>query len=250
MPPHLLAIYVLSLALTQAQIFGRRPSGQYCMDFVLPSPSSGVSFQPYGRQASSGKLSIAVLDVYNFRRQGGVYINGRYRLHTRNELEITALNDALKLNDPHTFPYLLLGYTLKYNKADDGVELYNMQGKMQAHFSRITCPGLLSAGSRPAVDSQVYCSKQARLSVDGGGLVRFDLPPGGRKQEPMVSFVGPYREVGRKILLPIPFGRFAFTVERVNNATLKLIPDSIPEKAFLMRTPTTLEEKEACGDNF
>ncbi|KAF4686258.1 hypothetical protein FOZ60_005456 [Perkinsus olseni] len=226
----------------------RFPSSTYFMDSILPSPSSDLHFQPEGADKSFGTVYIAVIDINNFQKQGRLFVSARYRLRFNGEVRVTGRHTRERLNDPNAFPYLLLDYSLKYNEFEDGVELYNLKGKMLAHFSKIICPPLANAADSATITPQLYCSKRARLSVDDEGIVRLALTAAGSLDDPLVSYLGLYREVERKILLlPFAFGRFAFSLTRVDNTTLKLIPESAPEKAFLMKTPTSPEEKRECG---
>ncbi|KAF4660198.1 hypothetical protein FOL47_007263 [Perkinsus chesapeaki] len=220
----------------------RIPNGDYCMDAILPSPSSTINFQPNRRGSTSGNCFISVIDVYNFERQGHALVDAHYEVEGDGWLRITGEPPTFKLNDTLSFPYLVQDYNLKYNKQEDAIELYDLKGKMLAHFSTTLCPDywakrLSSSDPPPFLD--LYCSDLVTLSIEDDGVARLYL---GEK----LSYIGGYTEVDKRVPLPIPFGRFAFSLVRVDNSTLKLVPDCVPDQSFTLKRAVTPEERRKC----
>ncbi|KAF4654703.1 hypothetical protein FOL47_009836 [Perkinsus chesapeaki] len=224
-----------------APVSSRVPSSIYCMDAILPSPSSTVSFQPYEPGAPSGNISISWIDVYKFMHQGILLLDAKYQLMEDDFLKITGSSPLVKLNDSNSFPYILLDYSLKYNKQEDAIELHDRTSVMLAHFSHFVCPGSgsesLGFSDLPHTD-QLYCSDHATFSVSGG--VGELVLSGG------VQYVVGYNEVNKVIKLAFAFGRFAFSLRRVDNVTLNLVPDLVPTETIILKTPTTEEERAKC----
>ncbi|KAF4654701.1 hypothetical protein FOL47_009834 [Perkinsus chesapeaki] len=233
---------ILSIPLVQGGgVSSRVPSSIYCMDAILPSPSSTVSFQPHEPGTPSGSIFIAVIDVYKFMYQGRLFLDANYQLMEDDFLKITGSSPLVKLNDSNSFPYLLLDYNLKYNKQEDAIELYDRTSVMLAHFSYILCPffgGESFASSDLPFTDQLYCSDDATFSVSGG--VGELVLSGG------VQYIVGYNEVNKVIELPFAFGRFAFSLRRVDNVTLNLVPDLVPTENITLKTPTTEEERAKC----